>query len=232
MTAVVSFKSATDAYLASDTAHLNIDGTISHFAPKVFAMAQQNLVFATQGFSRAPEMIMQYLELDPRTARQTRWLEALPAALLRARECIRSHHPEREGSVLNEVHVWLALFCEQEKRPKLLTMTTSRMDYLPDLSPYQLAEHEGLVAPAVDVSALLPADWRGTPEEAASTVLEAQRRGTAPWGAHVHIVGGEGHLWGVSEHGLESAIVIRWPEKAGQRCDPKLKGRPPTRAAA
>lgn len=225
MTAVVSFKSADTAYLATDTAHIRTDGTIHSFAPKALAWPTHRIAIAAQGFSDALPLMLQKTPEWNKPVNQAGILAAVPDALRCARHWARQSMPEREPTGLNEVHLWLALFCAADQRPKLLTVATGPMESMPDLQPYTLTEHDGLASPAVDMTAVIPTGWRGSADQAAARILEAQRRGASAFIPGANIVGGEGELWTIDADGIDREIVIRWPEKVGERCNPRLAGK-------
>ncbi|MCO5794025.1 MAG: hypothetical protein HEQ21_14480 [Blastomonas sp.] len=225
MTAIVTFKSASAAYLATDSARFNLDGTIHSFGRKVLIWQRQRVVMALQGSTDLQADIAAFLARLGKLANQRMLIEAMPDALRAARTKAAVIAPERQAGGLNDAQLWLAVFCQTERRPRLYTISSCPVPSLPDLVPYQQLEHDGLIAPAVDLAAVIPPHWSGSADQMAADILEAQRHGAAAFVKGIGcMVGGEGELWTVTADGIDREPVIRWPEKVGQRCNPELKG--------
>ena len=225
MTAINCFTQPDAAYLLTDGAVTERDGTLADIGRKVHLLPDLRMAVAWSG-----RLLHDNLEaaVDVSTD-QARALASLPRACQRLVAINQQDLPGATSADEVGVRLHAAIWSDEKDEPQIWAVHSDNHRFGPRYPPYSLVR----LSMTLDSMPEQLTEIFGRPVNLASpesfsamvdgvTLLEAQRK--EPWihddGALVFAIGGHGALTAVSRTGVDYHVLCEWPDKIGEPIKP------------
>ncbi len=222
--------SAVNILVQRDAVHILSDGAVyddhavfKHAAPKVVALPNLNCAIALRGPAIAPPLVANIFSggASNYDDLKHRIFDLLKEAIGAVQHVTRSAF----GS-----NAQLFVAGWSEGRPDAYSVLTRPTDGLPAWTPIPIPEH---IFSPFETNGPVHADFWEIfgerpvrdldPRTDGIRIIEAQRRHKSrlPDGRRAYIVGGFAQLTSVRSEAITTEVLRRWPDKAGERINPK-----------